>query len=49
MKKVTSEYLLTRVICPRCGQTRRQGDMMCGTSKPICKYCWDEKELWHNR
>lgn len=40
MKKVSGKYLARKVICPCCKQERRQGDMMCGTEKPICKYCW---------
>ena len=43
MKKVSAEYLLQKTICPVCRKERRQGEMMCGVSKPICKYCWTEK------
>lgn len=43
MKKVTQEYLDRIVICPVCKQKRRQGEMMCGTNKPICSHCYKEK------
>lgn len=43
MKKVDSEYLMQKVFCPVCGKERRQGEMMCGTNKPICKYCWNRE------
>ena len=44
MKRVTTEYLMRKVVCSVCGKERRQGEMMCGTSKPICKYCWSDKK-----
>lgn len=42
MKKVNSDYLMQKVVCPVCNKERRQGDMMCGTKRIICKYCWKE-------
>lgn len=44
MKKVSAEYLMQKVICPACKKERRQGEMMCGTNKPICKHCWNGGE-----
>lgn len=43
MKKMTKEHLNIIVICPVCKQKRRQGEMMCGTNKPICSHCYKEK------
>lgn len=40
MKKMTIEQLNMFVVCPVCKQKRKQGEMMCGTNKPICKYCY---------
>ena len=42
MKKMTNEQLNMIVVCPICKEKRKQGEMMCGTSKPICKYCYKE-------
>ena len=40
---------LTRIVlCPVCKEKRREGEMMCGTKKEICKYC-HEKEKWNER
>lgn len=40
MKKIKQEYLKMIVICPVCKQKVRYGEMMCGTGKPMCKYCY---------
>lgn len=40
MKKMTREQLNMVVVCPVCKREHRQGKMMCGTDKPICKYCY---------
>lgn len=48
MKKMTQEYLNRIVICPVCKQERRQGEMMCGTNKPICSHCYKEKGALRN-
>ena len=42
MKRDTTEYLNKIVVCPVCKKEVRQGEMMCGTSKPICKYCYKD-------
>ena len=39
MIRMTREQLNMVVVCPVCKKERRQGEMMCGTNKPICKHC----------
>lgn len=40
---MTREQLNMIVVCPVCKQLRRQGEMMCGTDKPICVHCYKKK------
>lgn len=44
MKRVTNAYLNQIVVCPVCKEKHRQGEMMCGTSKPICKHCYERRQ-----
>lgn len=39
----TQKQLNMIVVCPVCNQKRRQGEMMLGVNKPICKYCHKKK------
>ena len=43
MKKMLDGYLSMIVICPVCKEKRRMGEMMCGTKKEICKYCYEKE------
>ena len=44
MVKMTQQQLFNITVCPVCKEKRRQGEMMLGTDKPICEYCYRGKE-----
>lgn len=48
MKWLSERQLNEIVICPVCKQKRRQGEMMCGTNKPICGHCYKKRAVTPN-
>lgn len=40
MKKFFDEYLNSTVVCPRCKQKRKGGEMI--SSICMCKYCYEK-------